>query len=250
MSWWRNQLAGASVVMLIGGACRSDETTPSQLGGLGSSATGVVIDLGTDEERSELISGFHSPEPVERRKASWSDGNSSEIEFALKGSAKRHLLALLGEPYFAIQPVAIKASVNGKELGSVKLESGWKGYGLVIEPGIAKEGGNALSLHYSKTGRPSAIEAASTDARELSVRLDEIQVQPITDRVRLVFDMNNALMRAALGEGWAVDANDPSLGMWSVGPRASLVLISSRTLVRTTASSSRGTPRVLSRSKP
>lgn len=226
MIGWRNQLAKVSAVAFIGAAwaCRAEQAAPSSVGPLRSSATGAVVDLGADDERGEHITGFHDPEPVERRKASWSDGDSSEIVFSLKETPKRHLLALLAEPYFAIQPVSIRANLNGRELGTIHLDAGWKGYVLVVEPGVAREGDNALTLHYSKTGRPSVIEASSTDTREISVRLDEIQVQPIVERVRLVFDMHNARLRAALAEGWAVDASDPSPGLWSVGPRASLVL--------------------------
>lgn len=226
MRWTNEQVARVSAIGLICGAisCRADQSAPSPLGPPRSTATGAVIDLGADEERAELIAGFHAPEPVERRRASWSDGDSSEIAFSLRGSAKRHLLTLLGDPYFAIQPVSVRANLNGKEIGAVTLDTGWKGYALVVEPGVAQEGENTLTLHYSKTGQPSVIEASSTDVRELSVRLDEIQLQPITERVRLVFDMHNARLRAALGEGWAVDANDASPGIWSVGPRSTLVL--------------------------
>lgn len=226
MRWWRNQLAKVGAVALICGAlaCRASQTAPNPLEPPRGAPTGAVIDLGTDEERTELITGFHAAESVERRRASWSDGDSSEIAFSLRGTAKRHVLALLGEPYFAIQPVSIRSNVNGKEIGAVTLDAGWKGYALLVEPGIAREGDNTLTLHYSKTGQPSVIEASSTDVRELSVRLDEIQLQPIIERVRLVFDMHNARLRAALTEGWAVDANDPSPGLWSVGPRASLAV--------------------------
>lgn len=191
---------------------------------LRGSASGAIIDLGADDERTELITGFHAPEPVEHRQASWSDGDTSELAFSLKGSTKRYLLAVLGDPYHAIVPVTVQPKVNGKELSAVQLEGGWGGYGILLEPGVVREGDNSISLRYSKTGRPSVIEAGSTDSREISVRLDEIQVQPITERVRLVFNMHDAMLRASLAEGWAVDASDTAPGMWTRGSKAGITL--------------------------
>src|SRR5262245_28233854 len=113
-------------------ACKDGASSPAAR----VPASGSVIDLGAEEDRAALITGFYAPESIERRKASWSEGQSSEISFSLKGSATRYVLALLAEPYFAIQPVSLNATMNGTEVGSINLEGGWNGYGMLLDPGV------------------------------------------------------------------------------------------------------------------
>jgi hypothetical protein len=140
----------------------------------------------------------------------------------VQADAKEHLLALTAEPYFPISPVSVKIAINGQPAGELDLASGWNAYKLKLAAGLIRYGDNSLTLSYSRTARPSDIEPNSVDTRELSVRFAQIQIQPILDRVNLVFDSRNALTSALMLEGWATDPKDRAPGVWTVGPRARL----------------------------
>jgi hypothetical protein len=186
--------------------------------------SGAVIDLGSEESLTHVSEGFSPPEPVGLRKASWSEGASSTLTFALKVEAKSYLLSFLAEPYFGIQSVSVKPTLNGKQLPETMLAPGWRGYSVAIAPGTVVDGENELRLIYSKTARPADVESDSSDVRELSVRFDQVQVQPITERARMSFELRNAATRAAMGEGWAIDPADRYAGTWAMSPRATVTV--------------------------
>src|SRR5690606_23005908 len=102
------------------------------------------------------------------------------------------------------------------------LARGWRAYQLPVSGERVSAGRNTLALHYSKTARPIDLDPRSTDVRALSVRFDQIQIAPITERVQLGFGSKNALALAALGEGWARDPSDRGTGTWTVAERATL----------------------------
>jgi hypothetical protein len=58
--------------------------------------------------------------------------------------------------------------------------------------------------------------------RSLSVRFDQIQLAPITERAQLAFASKNALALAALGDGWARDPSDRGTGTWTIANRAQI----------------------------
>jgi hypothetical protein len=184
----------------------------------------AVFDLGDDGEQATLTDGFSLPEQVGSRRASWSEGSRSALMFSVQGDAKEHLLALTAEPYFPISPVSVKVAINDQPAGELDLASGWNAYKLKLGAGLIRNGDNSLTLSYSKTARPSDIEPNSADIRELSVRFAQIQIQPILNRVNLVFDSKNALTSALMLEGWAKDPKDRAPGVWTVGNRARLSL--------------------------
>jgi hypothetical protein len=193
----------------------------------------AVIDLGSEDSLAQVTDGFSPPELVGSRKASWSEGDTSKLTFALRVGASRYVLSFLAEPYFGAQPVALKVTLNGKALPETNLEAGWKGYAMLLEPGVVVDGDNDLSFSYSKTARPADIEPDSADLRELSVRFDQIQVQPITDKTRLSFDQRNAATRAAMGDGWAIDPAERSPGTWAMAPKATLTVRLAKSAART-----------------
>jgi hypothetical protein len=181
---------------------------------------GAVIDLGSEVPPSQTIQGFSMPERVGARLASWSEGAVSTIYFDVQGGADRYIVAFLAEPYHMLGEVPVGVSLNGRSLMDTTLANGWRGYGVVVGGDRIGAGKNQLSFRYAKRGRPNELNSESSDVRDLSVRFDQVQVQPITLRAELSFGCKNALALAALGEGWARDPNDRGTGTWTVGKSA------------------------------
>lgn len=182
---------------------------------------GDVIDLGVDA-RTHVMDGFSLPERIGPRLASWSEGERSTMTLNLRGGEQDYLVAFLAEPYHRLGEVPLAVTLNQKALGDLTVARGWRGYQLVVSGERVGAGRNELSFRYGKTGRPSDFDPASTDMRDLSVRFDQIQLQPITQHVSLAFGSKNALALAALGDGWARDPSDRGTGTWTVDQRATL----------------------------
>jgi hypothetical protein len=183
-------------------------------------APGVVIDLGTEDGPAHLTEGFSAPERIGSRRASWSEGETSSVAFSVRGDAPEYLLAFLAEPYHVLGDVSMGVSLNRRSVVDTIVTRGWRAYSLVVSGNLLAQGRNELLFHYTKTGRPSDFDPRSNDVRELSVRFDQIQVQPITSEAQLSFGSRNAVALAALGDGWARDPNDRGTGTWTVANRA------------------------------
>jgi hypothetical protein len=181
---------------------------------------GAVIDLGIEAPPTHSMDGFSLPERVGSRIASWSEGELSTIAFDVRGGAKSYQVAFLAEPYHMLGEVRVGISLNKRPLTETTVLRGWRAYRVVAPGDRVGAGHNVLAFHYSKTGRPSDFDPRSNDLRELSVRFDQIQVQPITDSVELAFGSKNALALAALGDGWARDPSDRGTGTWTIASRA------------------------------
>jgi len=182
----------------------------------------AVVDLGIDDGPRQLVEGFSLPERVGARFASWSEGELSTVTMSLRGDAGDYLVAFLVEPYHRLGTVGVSLALNGRPLGETQLAKGWRAYQLPVSGDRVVAGRNALSFQYSKTGRPSDFEPQSTDVRSLSVRFDQIELAPITERAQLTFASKNALALAALGDGWARDPSDRGTGTWTIAKRAQL----------------------------
>ena len=182
----------------------------------------AVIDLGSDDGPRQLVEGFSLPERVGARFASWSEGELSTVTMNLRGGAGEYLVAFLAEPYHRLGTVGVSVALNGRPLGEAQLAKGWRAYQLPVSGDRVVAGRNALAFQYSKTGRPSDFDPRSTDVRSLSVRFDQIELAPVTERAQLAFASKNALALAALGDGWARDPSDRGTGTWTVAKRAQL----------------------------
>jgi hypothetical protein len=204
---------------------RSVEEAPTfELATQRASSNALVMDMGSDDVGAFAKSGFFAPESVGARRASWSNGPVSKLNFDLTPSDTPYTVSWLAEPLPAIAPVAAKLAVNGHPVWDAELSGGWQGYAVRLERGTLRTDNNELVLKYDKTARPADMDPSSPDSRDLAASFDQISVQPITDRVRLRFNPRNALTRASLGEGWAVDAADIAPGIWTVGQRAEVRL--------------------------
>jgi hypothetical protein len=182
----------------------------------------AVVDLGSDDGPRQLVEGFSLPERVGARLASWSEGELSTVAMNLRGGAGDYRVAFLAEPYHRLGTVGVSLALNGRPLGEAELTKGWRAYQLPVSGDRVVAGRNVLSFQYSKTGRPSDFEPQSTDVRSLSVRFDQIELAPISERARLAFGSKNALALAALGDGWARDPSDRGTGTWTIAKRAQL----------------------------
>lgn len=181
----------------------------------------AVLDLGAQEVQ-EHLEGFFAPERVGRRNPAWSQGRTSLLSFELKPEPRPYLLTLLLEPYVGAQPLTIELSLNDRALGELEILPGWRAYQRRVDASLLRAGANKLVLGYSKTARPADVEANSPDVREIAVRVDQVQLQPISDRMQLALEMKSAFSRAAMSDGWGVDENDRYAGVWTLGTRALL----------------------------
>ena len=183
---------------------------------------GIVIDMGTEDATSHAVVGFSLPESTGTRSATWSEGELSTLAFHLKGGAPGYVVAFLAEPYHPLGEVPVGVAFNKHPLGNATVVRGWRAYRVVVPGSEVNTGRNELSFHFAKTGRPSDFDPGSSDLRELGVRFDEVQVQPITSEVALSFGSRNALALSSLGEGWERDPSDRGTGTWTVAERATL----------------------------
>jgi hypothetical protein len=183
---------------------------------------GVVIDLGSEDAPSHVVDGFSLPERVGSRVATWSEGELSTLAFNLRGGAQEYEVAFLAEPYHMLKDVSVGVALNKRPVANAVLTNGWRAYGIVVKGEMVGAGRNEVSFHYSKTGRPSDFDQRSSDMRELGVRFDQVQIQPIGPSVQLSFGSRNALALAALGQGWERDPSDRGTGTWTLGTRSTL----------------------------
>jgi hypothetical protein len=50
-------------------------------------------------------------------------------------------------------PVTLRVTVNGKDIGSAKLEEGWNDYAYGVPAGVLRPGFNSITFVYSTTPR-------------------------------------------------------------------------------------------------
>lgn len=225
---------GCVALLALGVACQvgpigpgelTEEPTaapPAPLLAQAELASGAVLDMGADDSQSHVLDGFSLPEAVGARRASWSEGEVASVAFHLLGAAKSYQVTFLAEPYHELGELAVGLSMNKRATGEATVSRGWRAYRVVVPGDKVNRGRNELAFHFSKTGRPSDFNPQSTDVRQLGMRFEQIQVQPITNRAELAFGSRNATALASLGEGWALDPSDKGTGTWTVGQRAQI----------------------------
>jgi hypothetical protein len=233
MNFGHGALATLRIVLLFASGCHLEQSdSPPQTPGaqlrkpvpVDSLPSAAVFDLGVEQQGRAPPVGFFAPEVIGARRASWSDGPLSKLKLSIRPDAERYLIAFLVEPYHAISPVSLAVAVNGADVGSIRLERGWQAHELELVRRWLEPGTNEFSFRYSRTARPIDAEPASTDARDLSVLFDQVQLSPVTREARLVFSNRDALGLALMDEGWAKDPNDKAPGVWTSAQRAALKL--------------------------
>ena len=226
VAWGRPFVAFGALVALACQGLPMDMSEPGERSAaelsLGSYAPGSVIDLGSEGGANHTVAGFSLPERVGSRRASWSEGDVSTVAFNLRGGEKNYLVAFLAEPYHPLGAVPVGISVNKRPLGNASVDSGWRAYGFVANGGLFNAGRNELSFQFAKTARPNDLDPQSEDLRELAVRFEQIQVQPIGVSAALTLGGQNALGLAALRDGWVRDPSDRGTGTWTTGEHSAL----------------------------
>ena len=190
---------------------------------LSSYAPSSVIDLGLDGGPNHTVAGFSMPEQIGPRRARWSEGDVSTVAFNLRGGEKEYLVAFLAEPYHVLGNVPVSIAVNKRPLGQASVGGQWRAYGVVASGDLFTAGRNELAFQFAKTARPSDTDPQSNDVRELAVRFEQIQVQPIGVAAELSLGGQNAAALSTLREGWVRDASDRGTGTWTIGERSVLV---------------------------
>lgn len=138
----------------------------------------LELNVGTPEARPYLLSGFYADEADGNRRAAWSSELSSALALVVEPKASAYEVRLLAHAAPGIAPLAVKATLNGKPLGSRNFGQGWGYYSYEIPSGALRRGGNQLELIYPTATRRSETEPGSNDSRLLSVRLERLWLAP------------------------------------------------------------------------
>lgn len=234
--WFSAGRLGVSAALLLAtSACQGlgaidtgDPAEPRVELPLGSYAAGSVVDLGSEGGPNHTVTGFSMPERIGPRRTAWSEGDASTVAFNLRGGEKEYLVTFLAEPYHELGEVPVNVAINKHPLGVARVD-GWRGYSLVANGSLFSAGRNELTFQFGKTGRPSDRDPASNDLRELALRFEQIQVQPIGVSAELAFASQNAFAVAALRDGWVRDPSDRGTGTWTLGERSVIVFYLAKT---------------------
>jgi len=177
-----------------------------------------IVGGGSDAEH--LASGFTAPESESGQSFVWNDGPSSVVQGVIDHPDDPHLLSFTAE---AIQAATgeVHISVNDRPLRSVQLEPKWNRTDLIVPPEFLRLGVNRVRLDFDRTIVPAALNAGSSDQRQLAARLRSMALQPLHDR--MVIDFGNPDARQWMLDGWAEDEHEDQRSLlWNNGPRSRL----------------------------
>jgi Dolichyl-phosphate-mannose-protein mannosyltransferase len=123
---------------------------------------GGGLDLG-------FVRGFWLPEKDAFR---WSGAESEIMLLAPPGATRLELRLAAGRPPGA-PPATLVVSADGRELGRIRLQSGWRTYSLPL----AHPAGPLVVMLSSDTFRPRDYDRASADDRALGVMVSQIAIR-------------------------------------------------------------------------
>jgi hypothetical protein len=127
------------------------------------------------ESRGHLIDGFSKTEA----RSVWSEGPRSVIGGVLAPLADSAYKAIVRcSAYPPIEPIEVRLSVNGKDVGTATVTRRVRDASWAIPPKLLRSGPNLFTLDYPKTGQPAKLKPGSTDERELAVRIFAVDVVP------------------------------------------------------------------------
>lgn len=138
----------------------------------------LELNIGTPEARPYLVRGFYPDEADGNRRAAWSSELTSVVALVLEPKSSAYELRLLAHAAPGIAPLGVKATLNGKALGSRDFGQGWGYYSYEVPSGVLRRGGNQLELVYPTQTRRKETEPGSSDSRLLSVRLERLWLAP------------------------------------------------------------------------
>jgi len=178
------------------------------------------FEIGTSADDDHLLSGFSAPETEGGKPFVWNDGPASVFEGHLATPSSPHLLSFTAQ---AIPGVSgrTRLSVNDRPLGTVELATDWRRTELLVPAELLRLGTNRVRLEYEATITPAALNADSTDERQLAARFRNFALTALPDRTLL--DLGTSEARSSLLEGWAEDEREGERTvLWSLGERSRL----------------------------
>jgi len=184
--------------------------------------TSVRIDVGTNEGRNFLASGFSGDERSGDRTVAWNLGPRSRIDFTLGGEPAAHVLSVHALGYAPISPVKVNVSINGRPTGALVFPNTWSRQALALPTSYVQPGKNSIELEYEKTAKPRDVEHGSTDDRQLAVMFDTIELSPLDSGKAILLGRRSAHVHQLTG--WSSDERlENQSVVWSDGDSSSVV---------------------------
>jgi hypothetical protein len=137
---------------------------------------GASIDVGSNDARRFLYSGFSRDERDQDRTFAWVNGTHAML---LVPARSRHdaTIHITCEPFLPLRGVTqhMTATLNGIVLGDAQLRGGWQTVSLAAPPRVWQIGVNALDLFFSSAASPRDVSGGN-DARQLTAAIDAVTV--------------------------------------------------------------------------
>jgi hypothetical protein len=144
---------------------------------LASLNASAEADLGPVKASATLVSGYYGREGTGPDAFSWSEGKRTRVGLLLKPLNVDYELNIEGAAYGPVQPLEMKALVNGHAIGSSKVSAGPRS-SFKVPAGSFVTGMNTVDLVYSRSIRPSQVNPNSKDERELAMRILRVGARP------------------------------------------------------------------------
>jgi hypothetical protein len=136
-------------------------------------------DLGLPNPRGALIRGFYGREGEGQNAQSWSAGLRTQVGLLLKPLNSPYEVELIGAAFGPLAPLGVEAFVNGKSIGSVRVEQP-QAYVFRAPPDTFVTGFNLVELAYEKTAKPSEVDKTSKDMRDVALRITRVTAKPVS----------------------------------------------------------------------
>ncbi len=183
--------------------------------------TSVRVDVGTEDGRRYLGTGFSGNERNDARTFAWSVGPSSDVIVTMQDSPGPAVFQLVARAYHTLVPLRVDISVNQRPTGSVTLTGEFTRASVLLPAGVLRSGPNTVRLAYARTAKPSENDPGSTDERELAVMYDGLLLSPLPLAAHVDFGTEGAHPFQAEGFSFDEVAGERS-SVWSDGPRSKL----------------------------
>lgn len=130
---------------------------------------GFHIDFGAPYSRQVLKKGWSGNEGS----FVWAVGTQSEMDVYAESVKSGKTLIFKARPYPADQ--SVKVILNGKDIGTIVMQTGWHEYRLQIDAAYLKLGKNSVTFKFRHAKSPS--ESGGRDTRKLAVAFDWLKLE-------------------------------------------------------------------------
>jgi len=138
-----------------------------------------VLHLGSESDFF-LGSGWYGAEGTGTDVARWTDAEVSVLLIASSKIDHRLLLRMLPFHFPGASPQIATISLNAAPVAQLRLTTGWHDYPVEVPRTKWHDGVNYLTLSFSRSNAPAAIDPASSpDHRSLAARFSLIAVTPL-----------------------------------------------------------------------